>query len=88
LREGVRPSVILLDLMMPVMDGYQFVTEKSKDPELADIPVLVVTADGQADQKSRSIGAQGYVRKPFKPSTLIDCIERIAGPASSGAGAP
>jgi CheY-like chemotaxis protein len=81
----VRPSVILLDLMMPVMDGYQFVAEKLKDPELADIPVLVVTADGQADQKARAIGAQGYVRKPFKPSTLIDSIERIAGPASSSA---
>ena len=86
LREGVRPSVILLDLMMPVMDGFQFVTEKLKNPAVADIPVLVITADGQADLKAKAIGAQGYVRKPFKPATLIEHIERIAGSAPSSTG--
>ena len=46
LRAGLRPAVILLDLMMPVMDGWDLRTEQLRDPELAAIPVLIVTAAG------------------------------------------
>src|SRR5262245_23155992 len=46
LREGVHPSVILLDLMMPVMDGWDFRAEQLRDPGLRDIPVVVITATG------------------------------------------
>ena len=46
LRGGLRPSVILLDLMMPVMDGWDFRHEQLRDPALRDIPVVVVTATG------------------------------------------
>jgi CheY-like chemotaxis protein len=44
LRAGLRPAVILLDLMMPVMDGFQFLKERARDPALADLPVIVMSA--------------------------------------------
>src|SRR5213075_2065863 len=46
LRRGLRPSVIVLDLMMPVMDGWDFRHEQMKDAELRDIPVIVISATG------------------------------------------
>lgn len=80
LRAEAGVGLILLDLMMPVMDGYQFMTEMKKDPALADIPVLVITADGNALQKARAIGARGQLRKPFTPEALLVSIAAMIGP--------
>ena len=68
LRSGLRPDVILLDLMMPVMDGWTFRHEQSRDPSLASIPVVVVTA---AHTLPKPIDAQAIVRKPFKVDELL-----------------
>ena len=76
LHEGARPAVILLDLMMPVMDGYQFVTEKVKHAALAPIPIIVVTADGNANEKAESIGAVSFLRKPFSLDTVLRTVAR------------
>src|SRR5262245_34540626 len=62
LRAGPRPSVILLDLMMPVMDGWQFRSEQKKDGTLAAIPVIVITAAGSAVRSS--IEADEFMTKP------------------------
>lgn len=76
LRRGERPCVILLDLMMPVMDGWQFRREQQKDPALAEIPVVVVSADTQVRQKAAVLRAAGHLQKPIEMDTLLATISR------------
>jgi len=73
------PDLILLDMMMPVMDGWKFREEQQKLPALASIPVLTVTADGDARGKAASIQAAGYLSKPLQIDSLLDEVERICG---------
>ena len=77
LQKGARPDVILLDLMMPVMDGYQFAAEQHKSTTFGQIPILVLTADGHASQKAASVHADGFVQKPFKTNVLLERLERF-----------
>jgi len=74
-----RPDLILLDMMMPVMDGWKFREEQRKLPALASIPVVTVTADGDARGKAASIQAAGYILKPLSIDTLLDEVERVCG---------
>ena len=76
LRRGPRPNVILLDLMMPVMDGYQFSTALGGEPELADIPVIVVTAGGNCAEVRRRLAVVACLHKPLDLDRLLDIIER------------
>jgi two-component system, chemotaxis family, chemotaxis protein CheY len=69
------PCVILLDLMMPVMTGSQFYEAKQKDPELAKIPVVVISADSNLKQKAASFGGD-YIAKPVRVETVLDAVER------------
>jgi CheY-like chemotaxis protein len=71
------PDLILLDLMMPVMSGYQFREEQLQLPAFAAIPVLVVTADVNARVKVSSLRAAGFVQKPLKIQPLLDSIEQL-----------
>jgi two-component system cell cycle response regulator len=68
-----RPHVVLLDVEMPVMDGLQVLQEIKGDPDVADIPVVFLTArDGTSDLVGAlEMGAQDYLRKPFDPSELL-----------------
>ncbi len=75
LRAGAPPDLIVLDLRMPVMDGWEFRAAQKNDPALATIPVLAVSADGSA--KAEAIAADGYLRKPLSTSTLLDTVARI-----------
>lgn len=75
LRTCPAPAVILLDLMMPEVDGREFRRRQLADPALAGIPVVVVTA-GSAEQ-ARDVGAAAIVKKPFPPDTLLEAIERV-----------
>ena len=91
LREAGSYCVILLDIMMPVMNGYEFREAQLKDPKLASIPVIVITADGRAREKARQIGTERYLQKPLSPPELLRAIEelcpaRTSASASSGAG--
>ncbi len=70
------PSVILLDLMMPVMDGWQFRNEQLKDAALASIPVIILTADGQAKQKAATMAAADGLTKPLRLHDLLQAIEQ------------
>jgi two-component system, OmpR family, response regulator len=72
LEGGGRPDVILLDVMMPGMDGPAALNELKKRPELAQIPVIFITARAQAHELARfvSLGAIGVITKPFDPMTL------------------
>jgi CheY-like chemotaxis protein len=70
LRAGGRPSLILLDVMMPVLDGEQFRREQKRDPALASIPVIVVSAATFAS----TVDAVYHVRKPFEVQELLNAI--------------
>jgi len=76
MRMGPSPCVILLDLMMPVMDGWQFRTEQLKDPTLAIIPVVLMSADARVDQEAATLGAATYLRKPLEIDNLLEVVAR------------
>lgn len=65
------PSLILLDLTMPVMDGYEFRREQNNDQKLAAIPVVVMTADGHVDVKAAKVGAVNALKKPFDLEVVV-----------------
>jgi CheY-like chemotaxis protein len=72
LDEGFVPDVVLLDVMMPGMDGPAVLTEVKKRPQTANTPVVFITARAQAHELSRflALGAVGVITKPFDPMTL------------------
>jgi CheY-like chemotaxis protein len=74
--QAAPPCLILLDLMMPVMDGWQFRAEQQRDPALAAIPVVVISADGRVPQKAASLGAAAYLRKPLDFDALVEVVRR------------
>lgn len=74
------PQVILLDLMMPRMDGYTFASELQRRRLHPGIPIIVLTADGRAQQKAARVGAEGYLEKPFDLVALLDEVARFAPP--------
>jgi CheY-like chemotaxis protein len=76
LRAEDETCLILLDLMMPVMDGWQFRREQQQDPALAPIPVVVVSADGNVSQKAATLGAVAYLQKPVEVDALLDTVQR------------
>lgn len=76
--QGARPAVILLDVMMPRMNGYELSEEMKRRGLRPGIPVVVLTADGRARQKAEQIGAEGYLSKPFDIPDLLDELERLA----------
>jgi len=74
-----KPDVIVMDIMMPKMDGYEACKQIKTDPQTKDIPVILLTAKGRdADRKLGSeVGADDYVVKPFSPGRLIERVEGI-----------
>jgi len=80
LRQAPPPDVILLDLMMPVMDGWEFRVEQRADPQLASIPLLAMSADLSA--KARAIAADGYIRKPIDFPDLLRQLHGAVGRAA------
>jgi CheY-like chemotaxis protein len=73
LREGLKPDVILLDLMMPVMSGWQFRQEQLRDEQLAPIPVIVISADSNLREKAHPFGGV-YLQKPLDVDELVRVI--------------
>jgi CheY-like chemotaxis protein len=76
LRGESQPDLILLDLMMPIMDGWQFRREQARDPGLFAIPVVVLSADGNVQQKAASLRAADYLQKPVDVDSLLEVIQR------------
>ena len=78
LLENNNPDLILLDIDMPEMDGFQAIEILKSKPETKDIPVIFLTgmADSCDAEKGRSLGAVDYITKPFDPPALIACIEK------------
>ncbi len=73
-----RPSLILLDLMMPVMDGYEFRRRQLQDAGLASIPVVVLSAKGDDAERADALGGVvGYLQKPIDPAEVVAAVERF-----------
>jgi two-component system, chemotaxis family, chemotaxis protein CheY len=77
LHEGEPPCVILLDLKMPVMDGWEFSEELRDDPQLAPIPVVVISGEVNLPETATSLGAADYCWKPVKFEWLLGTIRRL-----------
>ncbi len=77
----VKPDLILLDIMMPGIDGWETLKRLKRDPDTQGIPVVIFTAREHArgHQKSAEMGAAGYFRKPFEPDELIELVEKHVG---------
>jgi CheY-like chemotaxis protein len=79
LRRSGEACVILLDLMMPVMDGWAFRDEQRRDPALASIPVVVISAVGDAREKATALDAAAYLDKPLDYDELLEAVGRHCG---------
>lgn len=77
LRASAKPRVVLLDLMMPVMDGATFREEQRRDQELNQIPVFLLTARGESDDSLSDLGAARVFRKPIALTDLLEAIEGV-----------
>ncbi len=71
LRRSKRPCVILLDLMMPQMNGWEFRETQLKNPQFADIPVIIITAHAIPVDNAETLAAAGYLGKPVHPERLL-----------------
>ncbi len=68
-----RPDLILMDIQLPVLDGYEATRRIKADPQLSGIPIIVVTSFALSgdEEKARAAGCDGYVTKPFSPRQLL-----------------
>jgi two-component system phosphate regulon response regulator PhoB len=75
------PDLVLLDIMMPGIDGWETLTRLKRDAATANIPVVIFTAreHSRGHQKSAEMGAVDYFRKPFEPDELIELVEKHVG---------
>lgn len=80
-----RPDLIVLDIMMPKLDGYEVCKNVKGNPDTAHIPVILLSAKGRnVDQKMGfDVGADDYITKPFSPRKLVERINQLLGQAVS-----
>jgi len=83
-----RPDLILLDLMMPVMDGWEFSQALHRRGDCEDVPVVVLSADRQAGAKAHVVGARGFLAKPFELNELLRLVGDSISPAPPPAAPP
>jgi CheY-like chemotaxis protein len=78
--QELRPDVIILDVMMPGMSGYEVAEQLRQDPGTAGIPVVFLSARAQEEDRKRghALGVAAYVTKPFDPGELVDIVRRLA----------
>ncbi|MBA7692565.1 Alkaline phosphatase synthesis transcriptional regulatory protein PhoP [subsurface metagenome] len=74
-----KPDLILLDVVMPKIDGFEVCRKLKKDPQTQEIPILMLTAKAQQvdKEKGKQVGARDYITKPFSPSALLVKIEEV-----------
>ncbi len=73
---AAKPCIILLDMMMPVMDGWAFRKAQTADPAISSIPVIVLTAHSSASDTARDMGAVGFLRKPVTLQELLTAVKQ------------
>ena len=67
---------VLLDLMLPIQDGWWFRAQQLRDPDLAAVPVVVMSALAQVDVEAQQLGVQDYIAKPVEPEVLFSILAR------------
>jgi CheY-like chemotaxis protein len=85
LRNGGRPGLILLDLMMPRMSGSEFRMLQKVDPQLRHLPVVLLSADGAMEEKAKALETDGALRKPIDLEQLLAVIESFRDKATPAA---
>lgn len=80
--QKVSPSLILVDFVMPKMNGYQFCKLARKNPTLKDVPIILITAKGEAvgEKFTEEFGVVDYFIKPFQPEELVEKVNSILSP--------
>ena len=78
------PELILLDLLMPQMDGWQFRAQQRLVPRLLQVPTVVLSADGNVEENLEALGVHGYLRKPIHIKALLELVARFCGPPRRG----
>ena len=75
------PDLVLLDIMMPVMDGFEVLKKIKEDEHYWKIPVIMLTAKGQIKdvEKGFELGSDDYVVKPFRPDKLVEKVQALLG---------
>jgi two-component system chemotaxis response regulator CheY len=73
-------DVIITDINMPIMDGYEVIRRLRKDPNHKSTPILVLTTESEAEKKNmaREAGATGWMVKPFDPDRLVATVRKVA----------
>src|SRR5207249_2536829 len=81
-----KPDLILLDVTMPVMDGFEMLKQLRQQPELTKAPVIMLTAESSQESvaKADGLGVRGYIAKPFKEEDLRDRINQVTPLAARG----
>ncbi|MDP2928750.1 MAG: response regulator [Candidatus Omnitrophota bacterium] len=77
----VKPDLVILDIMMPKIDGYEVLRRVKADPKTKNIPIIVLTARTQNKDidQAKTLNADSFIAKPFEPSQLLGEIERLLG---------
>lgn len=78
---AAKPDIILLDVMMPKMNGFQACKEIKTDPATRSIPIIILSAKTQQSDKfwGEEVGADSYVTKPFEAADLLSAIKKLIG---------
>lgn len=78
LNSEAQPNLILIDLMMPVMDGYSFRTEQLKNESWAKIPTVVMSAEANAKEKMKSYNITAFLSKPVELETILKTVAQYS----------
>lgn len=76
LKSGMKPNLILLDLMMPLMDGFQFREMQLGTDDLSKIPVVVMSAYGDFEKNKEKLGVEAYLKKPLDIEEVLSTIHK------------
>ena len=74
---GEQPSAVLLDLMMPIMDGWEFLRRCRRQAPCAQVPVVVMSAARDVAAVARELGAQAYLTKPFDMDAVLEVVQHL-----------
>jgi len=84
--QSLKPDILLLDLMLPDIDGWEIYRQMKSDEDLADIPIIIVSARSQAQDAAAGFKVQGqdrYVEKPFDVQNLVNVVNEVLAQVSS-----
>jgi two-component system alkaline phosphatase synthesis response regulator PhoP len=86
--KSVKPDLVVLDVMMPYMDGFEVLKTLRREPEFQELPVIMLTAKAQDKDvfEGYHYGADMYLTKPFNPMELVTFVKRIIGGDTSAGG--